>query len=374
MRTRSRLVRGAIAAVTGGLVAALAATGPAGATTHANPAPHTWHVQVAAQASNEAIQTMGFYPGHLWIDQGDRVTWVANAAEIHTVTLLSTVSPCPASALCTLPAQGFNPGDALQSTPQGGTSYDGSSYYNSGVLTSATGDTGPLPPFVHVVKRYTLRFASDLAPGHYTYFCLVHGAAMQGTITVRAAGTPYPRTQRQYDRADRRQIRSDIADGFRLWHAARREAAERSRPHAPTVLAGVMDDRVMVMRFIHQRTRIRVGDRVTFAATSMGEPHTVTFGSDETGCGSPPCNPELAWNLRTGAGGNEVADYPGRNGGFTGSPRQLNSGLMFGLPPSLTGVPSQLTVRFTHAGGFGFVCALHDYMGMVGSVRVVPSR
>lgn len=356
-----------------GLCAVLAATwfglGAPSASAASAATPHTWHVQVGAQSSNEAVQTMGYYPSHLWVDQGDTVVWTAKAAEIHTVTFLSTASPCPSDALCDLPA-GFDPGDMLQSTPQGGSTYDGTSYYNSGIMSSATGDTGPLPPFVTVQKTYSLTLSSTLAPGTYTYYCLVHGMAMKSQLIVQAAGTPYPFTQSQYNRMSSQRAHADVRDGFRVWRAARHQADALTRQHGPTVLVGAMDDRAMVMRFIGPKQHVRVGDTVRFVATSMGEPHTVTFGSDVTGCGTPPCNPEMPWNVSLDASGNETASYPGLNGGFTGSPTDLNTGLMFGLPPAVTHLPSMLTVTFTHAGSYPYVCALHDYMGMMGKVVV----
>lgn len=338
-----------------------------------NPAPHSWHVLVGAQAGNRAIQTMGFYPSHLWVDQGDTVTWQANSAEIHTVTFLSSTSPCPTSALCALPSA-FDPADPTQSTPQGSSTYDGSSYYNSGVMTSATGDTGPLPPFVHVQKSYSLTFPASLAPGTYVYYCVVHGMAMQGSVIVQAAGTPYPFSQRSYDHQNRQRMSRDIADGYRLWHNARQADRRLSRTQGPTVLVGAMDQAAMVMRFIGANRAIRVGERVRFQSTSMGEPHTVTFGSDETGCGTPPCNPQMPWNVSRAADGNETANYPGSNAGYTGARTNLNSGLLLDLPPSVTGLPTKLTVSLTRAGTYHYTCALHDYMGMTGNLRVHHRR
>lgn len=366
-----RLLRMLALALTGCLALLLAGlargTADAGAA-----APQTWQVAVGAQSSDLAIQTMGFYPAHLTIDQGDSVTWTANSAEIHTVTFLGTANPCPTGSLCALP-HGFDPGDQLQSTPQGGASYDGSSYLNSGVMTSATGDTGPLPPFVHVVKTYTLSFPATLAPGTYTYYCLVHGMAMKGEVTVQAAGTAYPHTQAEYDQQSRAQEKADIADGEQLWSAARTQAAKLTSEHGPTVLVGTMDDRAMVMRFIPDKVSVHVGEKVTFVSTSMGEPHTVTFGNDATGCGKPPCNPEAPWNVAKDAAGNLVANYPGHNGGFTGDPANLNSGLLLGAPVKATGMPNQLAVTFTKTGHEAYVCALHDFMGMVGSVDVTAA-
>lgn len=371
---RSRMPLAARLAI-GGLCAAMATLGlgAAGAASASTNTGRTWQVLVGAQAGNHAIQTMGFYPSHLWVDQGDRVVFKANSAEIHTVTFLSKADPCPETELCALPPQGFNPGDMRQSTRQGTHTYDGSGYYNSGILSATRGDTGPLPPFVQVYHRYTLRFPDSLAPGTYRYYCLVHGKPMQGSVIVQAKGTPYPYGQKLYQQRVQHGITRDIRDGYALWKSAR--AQDRQLTHQsghPTVLVGAMDDRAMVMRFIHSHVRIHAGRRVTFVNTGMGEPHTVTFGDDQTGCGQPPCNPEQPWNVAMRKDGQEKAVYPGHNGGFTGDRKNLNSGLLLGGPTAMTGVPNSLTIRFRHAGTFDYVCALHDYMGMVGSVRVEP--
>jgi plastocyanin len=366
-------VRHTLAALACVALAPLALVLPGSATAApaaARTGPHTWHVLVGAQGAHQAIQTMGYYPRHIWVDQGDTVVWSADSAEIHTVTFLGHGTPCPADSLCAVPPQGFNPGDPVQSTPHGSQTYDGSSYYSSGLLTTAHGDTGPLPPFVHVVRSYRLVFPADLAPGTYWYLCLVHGRMQVGSVTVQPAGSPYPFTQRDYDARARHGISKDIADGHRLWARARRQARRLSHGHARTVLNGVMDARAMIMRFVPSVVTIHRGQQVRFLASSMGEPHTVTFGNDETGCGRAPCNPEQPWNVVPTPDGNLRATYPARNGGFTGSPRALNSGLMMGLPPQVTHLANRLVVRFVSARRFRFACALHDYMGMTGVVRV----
>jgi plastocyanin len=364
-KTARALLAATFAVVVG---AGLAGVPAASAATRTTSVAHHWKVRVGAETDNRAIQTMGFYPRNIWVNQGDTVTWVARSAEIHTVTFLSNADPCPPSALCA-PPRGFDPAQSLQSTPQGRASFDGSSYYNSGVLTSVSAGP-PLPPFVGLHKRYSLTFPDTLPPGTYTYFCLVHGQAMQGRIIVQKAGTPYPFTQRQYTRRAHRQAARDVADGIALWAKARRQASRLSTRHHPTVLIGAMDGRAMVMRFIHGTTKIRVGDRVTFRATSMGAPHTVTFGNPATGCGTQPCLPQMPWNVTMRSDGNESATYPGHNGGYSGDRHNLNSGFMFGLPPSVSHLPSTLTVAFHRAGRYDYVCALHAYMGMVGEVVV----
>jgi plastocyanin len=366
--TAKRLGRLAAVALSLTLVGVGVLAAPAGA--HSGTTPHTWHVQVGAQSRDEAIQTMAYYPKHLWIDQGDSVTWFANAAEIHTVTFFSTASPCPPSVLCAPAPGGFNPGDMRQSTPQGGTTYDGTGYFNSGLLSTAAAGAFPLPPFATLRTQYTLLFPKTLKPGDYHYICLVHGQVMSGTVTVRTAGTPYPFSQRDYDRQARKAEQADIRDGYRLWAHTAAEAARLNRKHGPTVLIGAMDERAMVMRFVPSHLTVHVGASIAFVSNAMDTPHTVTFGSDETGCGAPMCDPTEPWNVTKTADGNLAANFPGHNGGFTGNPANLNTGVMLALPPAVTGLPERLTLRTTAKGTFPYLCALHDSMGMLGSITV----
>lgn len=360
----------------GVLCTLLAALGlaPAGAAAATTTSGRTWQVLVGAEAGHQAIQTMGFYPKHLWVDQGDTVVFKANAGEIHTVTFLAKASPCPGGDLCSLPPQGFSPTDPAQVARHGSRTYDGSGYYNSGVMSTARGGI-PLPPTVHIHQRYALRIGDSVAPGSYRYYCLVHGRMMSGTVIVQQKGTPYPYTQHALQRLMHQAVSRDLRDGFAVWRAARVEQRKLTRRNGhPTVLVGAMDDRASVMRFILPHGRIRTGERVTFMTTSTGEPHTVTFGNDMTGCGQPPCDPEQPWNVTTLRDGNEKATFPGHNGGFTGDRNSLNTGLLLGLPPRLTHLPNSVTIRFSRAGTFPFMCALHDYLGMVGSIRVAHRR
>ena len=66
----------------------LGLAGPA----QAGSSTHHWKVWVGNQSKDMAVQGMRFLPGQVWINAGDTVTWVANAAEPHTVTFLPGVS------------------------------------------------------------------------------------------------------------------------------------------------------------------------------------------------------------------------------------------------------------------------------------------
>jgi plastocyanin len=87
---------------------------------------------------------------------------------------------------------------------------------------------------------------------------------------------------------------------------------------------------------------VHVGETVSFSTAGPGAPHTVTFGHEPPG-------------LAILAPSGDPTHYSGGD---------LNSGV---LAP---GVP--FTVTFTAAGKYHYICAIHDGMGMVGDVVVVP--
>ncbi|RAM36259.1 cupredoxin domain-containing protein [Arthrobacter globiformis] len=273
----------------------------------------TWTVQVGSESADRAIQGMSFLPWNIYVNAGDSIKWEANAAEIHTVTFLAKGQRL----------QPFNPFDSKQLSRQGSASYDGQSYYNSGIMANVS-NTG-----FKAVEHYTLKFTRT---GNYTYYCLVHGRAMKGTVHVRATGTDYPFSQSQYDRQTKKEERKIVRDGEKQWEAARKQASNHK------VIAGTDNGTAMLMRFVRQEIVVHLGDTVTFVNSGMGAPHTVTFGHEPANVFAPVGNPK---------------NFKGGN---------LSSGLM---EPG-----DKFTVTFNKVGEFDYLCALHDYMGMVGEVEV----
>jgi plastocyanin len=279
----------------------------------AAPGPTTWTVLSGSESADMAIQGMAFLPGEIFIHPGDTVKWVANSAEIHTVTFLAA-----GQAL-----QPYNP--ATDASPSGpGSSYDGTSYYNSGIF--ATHDPS-LP------TSYSLTFPTT---GDFTYYCLVHGNMMKGIVHVTDPAIPYKFTQAEYDAQAATGAAAIIADGTAL--AATKALAANDH----TVFEGADDGVAMVMRFIQPKVTVHVGETVKFINDGMGAPHTVTFGT-------PVGNPTAP-----------AGDPTNFTGGY------LNSG--FAVPGT------SFTVTFNKAGTFDYVCILHAGMGMVGSVTVLPAE
>jgi plastocyanin len=151
---------------------------------------------------------------------------------------------------------------------------------------------------------------------------------------VGAANDPYPYTQAQYDRQAAVETHATVLDGNRL----RADALRASDNHK--VIEGADDNAAMVMQFLRPVVTIHVGESVTFENRNTATPHTVTFGEE-------PQNPFAS-----------VGDPTNFSGG------QLSSGI---LEPD-----SRYKVTFNSAGTFDYICALHDFMGMVGKVIVEP--
>jgi plastocyanin len=282
----------------------------------------TWTVQVGSESPHGQIQGMNYGPGEIWIDVGDTVHWVAAAMEPHTVSFVDA----------THPAVEFNPFDPslaymVTRTPQTTISEPGQ-YRNSGVMDTVVEDLLPLPQF----RSYDLTFTG---PGNYTYLCYVHGVTMSGVVHVRAAGTPYPHSQHWYSAEARMERAAVIADGERIWSSA------RSAADAHHVFVGVSDTTAMVMAFTRSHVTVHVGESVTFdwGKNAFPVPHTVTFG------------PEPAAPVPVG----DPTHYAGGT---------LSSGILL--------APATYKVTFTKAGTYGYLCMLHDHMGMVGSVTVLP--
>lgn len=285
---------------------------------HAASGPHTWHAQVGVASSDQAIQGRTFLPGVLWINKGDTVVWTVNAGEIHTITFLEPGQKEPP----------FNASDAKQTQKQGGSDYDGKSYFNSGLLSSV--------PALHMATKYSLTFN---VTGNFTYYCLVH-TPMIGLIHVRPAGTRYPLSQQDYNAQVNKSTHALLQIGYKLVQ----EAIRSSNSHY--ILDSTNKGSVMVMRFFPQHAVIHVGDTIRFVNTDAMEPHTVTFGVSQA---------------------NDFAPY-GNSTAFDGT-SPLNSGFI-GANPHWFG--KLFKVKFVKAGTFAFRCDLHDYMGMLGKIVVLP--
>ena len=288
---------------------------PALAQTHASAAT-TWNILVGVDNKAHTITGMAYLTPEIWIDAGDTITWAANSGEPHTVAFLAVGQPRPKL---------YNPFSATQNNPAGGSSYDGQSFYNSGLMSLFFG-----------VQSYSLTFP---VTGDFSYICFVHPMMAPGIVHVRPAGTPYPHNQAYYNEQAHELGQSLIQDGYGLLEDMR----EESDSHHVTI--GATDGKAMVMLFTPSTIKLRVGETVTFDdRTPTDDPHTVSTGTPQ---------------------GKKFPLVPyGDSNNFTG--QALNSGLLgsntdWKIPfPGLQG--NKYTVTFNKAGTYQFFCAIHSTM------------
>lgn len=241
-----------------GLIVGLFGVAPAQATGGSDSHPHTitWKVLVGEETSDHAIQGMRFLPGEIWIDQGDSINFIANSAEIHTVSFGTPPLP-PTSVENVLT-------DAVPRV--GGPVFDPTApWTNSGILT-----TMPAPEEFPSVTSYLQTFTVQ---GSFTFWCLIHGQMMSLDVHVQKAHSKYPHRQPYYDHQAEEQSEQIIAHGKDLWEDT---ADKASSTH---VYVGASNDEVMVMRFIPSTVKVSQGSTVTFdmGANHVFVPHTVTF-------------------------------------------------------------------------------------------------
>ncbi len=129
----------------------------------------------AAGAGQGQARVMQMLPNELEIKVGDSVKWVIQSpGEPHTVTFVGSGETPPEDILPGAYADGspkfaINP---LTFLPQGGNSFDGTGYLNSGYMGI---------PEIGLPSEFTATFT---APGEYIYYCILHGDAEGGGMAA----------------------------------------------------------------------------------------------------------------------------------------------------------------------------------------------
>ncbi len=325
------------------LAAALALLVPAPARTQAAT---TWTVKAGASASNQADQALLFLPKEITINEGDTVQWKLSGSE-HTIYFPAGQKPPELIVPGKMKGELLWNPDVFFATPK--KTYDGMGPISGGALLAA-----PDNP-----KSYALTFTKA---GTYKYMCMFH-PGMEGTITVRPAGSAYPKTQEQYNQMGAVQAKPALAKAQALREASKPEVTGTPGKRTFTLnLVGSLKDGATFYRFPGGTLTISRGDSVTWVMKDPTELHTVSFGAkkgfDIATVKPQPQGPPLilvtkeAMNLR----GGKVH----RGAGF------YNSGFLATEPP---GAPSY-ALTFTRKGTFEYVCAVHTPFGMKGTVVV----
>jgi len=320
----------------------------------------TYTVLVGAENVSRASGVMAYFPATLHIHAGDTVLWQQNTHEIHTVTFLAgadaPVLLMPAPAPFPPGSLMLNPQAAFPSAPANGM-YDGSTYANSGVMS-----TDPGQP-----TEFRLTFTQQ---GTFTYLCLVHGVMMSGTVVVEDPSVSIPSPAAVSDQAQK-EINQQLARANGLFGAAMSQVPPPQ--HNPdgttnyTVLIGWSKDQFDLMDFFPGKLVVHPGDTVNFVLSPTNDaPHTVTFLNDNPDINfiipiAPPFPPILLINP-------DVLNpiNPGQPLTRTGI---YSSGLLNPIGPG----PKSYTLTIGDiSGDIPYECLLHDTSGMEGLLKVVP--
>jgi plastocyanin len=323
---------------------------------HANP--QQWTLDVGAQSSNAARQAMAFLTNEIWINEGDSITWTSRAGEGHTVTFVPDNQLRP----------GFGPtGPATSPSPS---VFDNSSTVNSGTLCDGSlQQTDECDKPVPGTKTFTVSFPKA---GNYVFVCLIH-PDMTGTVHVLAQGTPLPHRQGYYTKLAAAQAHDLLGeDGTPYAQIFTPLANDRHEVVTPGEVAATGGGKQyqVLMRFLPDKIYIRKGDTVEWTNTNPVEPHSVTFvGPGATEPGFP-----AIFGLINGTTDADSASH--------GTISDPNAAYVFSdlIQPAAQYQGNQLQllphtrtrVTFTKAGTYDYFCALHDELGMKGTVVVLP--
>lgn len=314
------------------VVLALSIAGVAAMPSSRAAAPLTFHVTLGAASPDMALMGMAFYPSDLTVHRGDLVVFTDYLIEPHTVTF-------GVDGPITNPFAFF--------APQNLTGLGTATFTNTGILNS--GLLVPNGPFGN-----SLALTVDVGPGTYAFQCALH-PLMHGTITVVPDSQKLPHTDAQYQHMAHARMTVDVAHARDIAEASAEAAATASDIEGTgiEVAVGGGNGVSTVMRFFPSDLTIQVGDTVTFVNRDPFTPHTVTFGAEPPGGDQglvAPANRSVPFNTAT--------DY---DGSFNLSSGFLLSSLPWG---------NMFSVTFTAPGTYGYICGLHDLMGMVGTVTV----
>ena len=313
-----------------------------------------WQLLAGAESPDQGSEALAFLPNELWVQTGDSIRWTFPTHERHTLTFLTPGQIRP---------PGFGPTFGVPVgcpglTPDG-SSFDGSACVTSGILLldEDTKSTANSP-------TYSVTFP---AAGNFKFVCLIH-ADMTGVVHVLSLSDTLPQDQKFYDQEGQSDQNLLLADASRL----QGRGAPPGRNQGNDVAVGIGEivtttgagsQTASLMRFVRDTIVIRVGDTVEWTSLDPSINHTVTFGTE-------PADPRPASATVT-------ATSDGARQAVIGSPTDsVNSGFLSPAPQDRANLAqaapgiTRFRVTFTSPGTFNYICAVHDQLGMKGTVIV----
>jgi plastocyanin len=347
-------------------------------------------VQVDGKTDKFNGDFLAYFPDQVTVHAGDTVDFKENwTGEPHTVTFgtlaekdvqayqanpnaqqsLPSLIPGEdfgqnAAQPCYL-ANGSPPGDpntACAKNQQTQSDFAGTeSFYNSGFLPEGA--------------NFKVKLSSSIKPGRYSYYCLLHGPMMSGSITVVGSDKSVPSSD-TVDKQATTQQAALVNKVLPTYNAARagqfpvpgvKNVAGYGDPSAPTV--GINE-------FIPATIQAKVGQPVSWAMIGA---HTLSFGKAPIEPGKFYSKaPDGAWHINQAFAptGFPPAPQPGNtppnapismtplNGGSYDGTTFKSTGVVQSFPPALV-APE---VTFTKPGSYTYVCLIHPGMGGVVTV------
>jgi plastocyanin len=232
--------------------------------------------------------------------------------------------------------------------------FDGTqAFYNSGYI-----------PYLGAKKnRYDVPLAPTIKPGHYFYYCVLHGPGMGGFVDVKPAGTTLRSSEGLHD-----------ADLVRAVATARRARAQAS--HASFRLPGTdiqagtfapftkggQSDPVSVNEFLPSTFHTKVGVPVTWSFIA-GPGHTVSFDV-------PSYLPAIRFTKSGTVKVNEDTLFPVGGPGYPGGDAptdgfRVDVGNYDGGHFLSSGYPDgamRYSITFTKPGTYPYACLIHPLM------------
>lgn len=312
-------------------------------------AQQIWKAAAGAQSKDMSKQAIAFLPNEMWIHAGDSVTWTSGSGDIHTVSFfvagqkfMDFTVGCP----------GYSPS---------GVSFSGSPCVSAPPLLK--GDS------------FTVKFP---VTGNFKLICLVH-PHMTGVIHVLGVHAALPHDQAYYSKQAAQQQHSILSDSDEDKdhhdhdHDMDDKVSARVIPGKHSVAAGIGEmastaagfQSLSVVRFLNGKIEIHAGDTVEWTNLDPALPHTVTFGVEPRNPGPPSSNV----SLDVDGGGHATLHFVGdsTHSGIFGAAPEDQSGVRVASPGYTV-----FRVTFVRPGTYDYICALHDNLGMVGKVVVLP--
>jgi plastocyanin len=315
-----------------------------------------WQAIAGGESPDRGSEALAFMPNEVWIQTGDSIRWTFPTHERHTLTFLKPGQTRP-------PAFGpiFGIPVGCPGVTADGSSFDGSACVTSGVLLLGEDAWPQVNPL-----SYSVSFPS---PGNFKFVCLVH-ADMTGVVHVSNPSGILPHDQEFYDQQARGVQALLLADASRL--EGRGTPGDQDEAQSSDVAVGIGEvvtttgagsQTASLMRFVRGTIVVRVGDTVQWTSLDPSINHTVTFGVE-------PADPRPA-------SANVLPTSDGARQAVVGSTEDsVNSGFLSPAPQdranlaqSSPGV-TRFRVTFTSPGTFNYICAVHDQLGMKGTVIV----